>query len=103
MPSISRCWASKYSPIIGADPTAHLLQRVLDKLFWLALIALILGAVCFLIIALVPPYSPPRSSEGTSGSSENHPASLNVTGQWMTEVITRPDRANDQFTRSFVF
>jgi formylglycine-generating enzyme required for sulfatase activity len=28
---------------------------------------------------------------------------LDVTGHWTTDVLTRPDRAKDEFTRSFVF
>jgi hypothetical protein len=40
---------------LDADPTFRLLQQVLAKLFWLALIALILGAISYLVTALFPP------------------------------------------------
>ena len=48
---------------IGADPTSRLLQNVLNKLFWLAIIALILGVTSYLLTALFPPSTPSHSSE----------------------------------------
>jgi len=38
---------------IGANPTFLLLQNVLDKLFWLALVSIVLGVISYLITALI--------------------------------------------------
>src|SRR5438128_1542812 len=50
---------------IEAGPTARLLENVLNKLFWLALLALILGVASYIVTALFP------HSTSTSSSSED--------------------------------
>src|SRR5882724_3655573 len=47
---------------IGAGPTSRLLQHVLNKLFWLALIALILGVASYVLTVIFPLSTPSHSS-----------------------------------------
>lgn len=47
---------------IGADPTFHLLQNVLDKLFWLALVAIILSLLSYIVTIVLRHKTPSRSS-----------------------------------------
>jgi len=54
---------------IGVGPTARLLQNVLNKLFWLALIALVLGVASYLLTAIFPPSTPSHSSEDAPTAS----------------------------------
>lgn len=48
---------------IGANPTFLLLQNVLNKLFWLALVAIVLGVASHLITVFLSHRKPPLSSD----------------------------------------
>ena len=50
---------------IGAGPTSRFLQNVLNKLFWLALIALILGVASYILTAIFPFKSLSPNSQGS--------------------------------------
>lgn len=48
---------------IGATPTFQLLQDVLDKLFWLALVAIVLGVASYLVTVVLSHRMSSHSSE----------------------------------------
>lgn len=48
---------------IGANPTFLLLQNVIDKLFWLAIVALVLGVGSYIFIAALHRIDSKRTSE----------------------------------------
>ena len=48
---------------VGANATFVLLQNILDRLFWLALIAIILGVLSYLMTFALNRKVPPRSSD----------------------------------------
>ena len=47
---------------IGSNPTFLLLQNVLNKLFWLALVSIVLGVASYLVTALASHKNRPLSS-----------------------------------------
>jgi hypothetical protein len=48
---------------IGSDPTFLLLQNALNKVFWLALFALILGVASYLVTVILGHRIPPHNSK----------------------------------------
>jgi hypothetical protein len=47
---------------IGSESTFQFLQNILDKLFWLAIIAIILGVICYLLPIILSHKARPSSS-----------------------------------------
>jgi Na+/glutamate symporter len=58
---------------IGANPTFLLLENVLGKLFWLALIALILGVASYIVTVVLSHKMPSSSSNVTLVNTSNDP------------------------------
>jgi lysozyme len=91
---------------IDAAPTARLLQNVLNKLFWLALIALILGVASYIVTALFPQDTQPTSSEERKSPSTDSttlvfsaPVGFIHTGQGDITVTNFHGLSEEQRTR----
>jgi hypothetical protein len=58
---------------IGADPTFRLLQNLLDKVFWLSLLALLLGVASYITALVISRRSPPLESDVALIAADHDP------------------------------